>query len=67
MHWLRALQHAVSMPMAPIMCGMAPVQVGSMTRRPRPDDLELAFINASAATSPLTKTVKFFKGFGGKK
>lgn len=38
-----------------------------MTRRPRVDDLELAFLNASAATSPLTKTVQFFKGFGGGK
>jgi hypothetical protein len=37
-------------------------QVGAMTRRPAPDELELAFINASAAASPLTKTAKFLRG-----
>lgn len=33
-----------------------------MGRRPTSEDLELAFINASAASSPLTKTAKFLKG-----
>ena len=48
------------------------VQVGQMKQRPRPDDLELAMINASASQSPLTKTVAWAKGLmpgggGGKK
>ncbi|GIL93574.1 hypothetical protein Vretimale_19992 [Volvox reticuliferus] len=38
------------------------VQVGAMTRRPTSGDLELAFINAAAASSPLTKTAKFLRG-----
>ncbi|KAG2482133.1 hypothetical protein HYH03_018919 [Edaphochlamys debaryana] len=38
------------------------MQVGAMTRRPTPSDLELAFLNASAAASPLTKAAKFVKG-----
>lgn len=38
------------------------VQVGAMPRRPSPDDLQLAFINASAATSPLANTARFLKG-----
>ncbi len=38
------------------------MQVGAMGRRPTGEDLELAFINASAASSPLTKTAKFLKG-----
>ncbi|KAG2445463.1 hypothetical protein HXX76_000081 [Chlamydomonas incerta] len=38
------------------------VQVGAMPRRPTSSDLELAFLNASAASSPLTKTAKFIRG-----
>ncbi|EFJ50051.1 hypothetical protein VOLCADRAFT_104003 [Volvox carteri f. nagariensis] len=38
------------------------VQVGAMARRPTSSDLELAFINAAAASSPLTKTAKFLRG-----
>ncbi|GFR49679.1 hypothetical protein Agub_g11827, partial [Astrephomene gubernaculifera] len=38
------------------------VQVGAMPRRPSSGDLELAFLNASAAASPLTKTAKFLRG-----
>jgi hypothetical protein len=40
--------------------------VGRTKRRPTSDDLQLAFMNASAAESPLTKTVKFFKGLAAK-
>ncbi|GLC36602.1 hypothetical protein PLESTM_000470200 [Pleodorina starrii] len=45
------------------------VQVGAMSRRPANSDLEVAFINAAAASSPLTKTAKFLRGLipGGKK
>jgi hypothetical protein len=42
-------------------------QVGRTKRRPTSDDLQLAFMNAAAAESPLTKTVKFFKGLTAKK
>lgn len=38
------------------------VQVGQMSRRPTSSDLELAFINAKAAQSPLTSLVKGFRG-----
>lgn len=37
-------------------------QVGQMSRRPTASDLELAFINAKAAQSPLTSLVKGVKG-----
>lgn len=37
-------------------------QVGQTKTRPSPDDLQLAFMNAAAAESPLTRTVKFFRG-----
>jgi hypothetical protein len=36
-------------------------QVGQMKRRPTQSDLELAFMNASAAASPLTGAVKSAK------
>ena len=38
------------------------VQVGQTKQRPSPDDLELSMMNASAAQSPLTKTVAWAKG-----
>lgn len=38
------------------------VQVGQMKRRPSQSDLELAFMNARAASSPLTSLVKGVKG-----
>ncbi|PNW79845.1 hypothetical protein CHLRE_08g369000v5 [Chlamydomonas reinhardtii] len=38
------------------------VQVGAMPRRPTSSDLELAYLNASAASSPITKTAKFLRG-----
>lgn len=38
------------------------VQVGQMTRRPSESDLELAFMNARAASSPLTSLVKGVRG-----
>lgn len=46
----------------------APQVVGRQPRRPTPGDLELAFYNAAAASSPVTQGVKFFKGLasGGK-
>jgi hypothetical protein len=47
--------------------GQQHVQVGRTKRRPTSDDLQLAFMNAAAADSPLTKTVKFFKGLTAKK
>ena len=37
-------------------------QVGQMQRRPTASDLELAFINAKAAQSPLTSLVKGVRG-----
>lgn len=37
-------------------------QVGQMKRRPTQSDLELAFINAKAAQSPLTSLVKGVRG-----
>jgi hypothetical protein len=37
-------------------------QVGQLRRRPSPSDLEVAFINAKAATSPLTSLVKGVRG-----
>ncbi|GAX83646.1 hypothetical protein CEUSTIGMA_g11070.t1 [Chlamydomonas eustigma] len=37
------------------------VQVGSTKLRPRPEDLELAMMNASAAVSPLTQAVKMLR------
>ena len=48
------------------------VQVGQMKRRPAQSDLEIAFMNASAASSPLTGAVKGARGLfdalrGGKK
>ena len=46
------------------------VQVGQMKQRPKPDDLELAMMNASASQSALTKTVAWAKGLmpgGGRK
>ena len=33
-----------------------------MPRRPTSSDLELAYLNASAASSPITKTAKFLRG-----
>ncbi|GFH21087.1 DUF1995 domain-containing protein [Haematococcus lacustris] len=39
-------------------------QVGQTRQRPSNTDLELAFINASAAASPLTNLVKAFRGKG---
>lgn len=39
-----------------------PPQVGQMKRRPTGSDLELAFINAKAAQSPLTSLVKGVRG-----
>lgn len=39
-----------------------PPQVGQMQRRPTGSDLELAFINAKAAQSPLTSLVKGVRG-----
>jgi hypothetical protein len=38
------------------------LQVGQMKRRPTQSDLELAFINAKAAQSPLTSLVKGVRG-----
>jgi hypothetical protein len=38
-----------------------------MSRRPTPSDLELAFINAKAAQSPLTSLVKVVRGLFDKK
>jgi hypothetical protein len=38
------------------------MQVGALKRRPTPSDLELAFINAKAAQSPLTSLVKGVRG-----
>ena len=37
-------------------------QVGQMKQRPKPDDLELAMMNASASQSALTKTVAWARG-----
>ncbi len=42
-----------------------PQVVGRQPRRPTPGDLELAFYNAAAASSPVTQGVKFFKGLAG--
>jgi len=38
------------------------VQIGQMRRRPSPSDLELAFINANASASPLTKLAGGLRG-----
>lgn len=43
------------------------VQIGQPKARPQAAELELIFINASAAASPVTQAVKFFKGLTGKK
>lgn len=42
------------------------IQVGQLKKRPQQSELELIFINASAASSPVTQAVKFFKGLAGK-
>jgi hypothetical protein len=42
-------------------------QIGQSKRRPSMDDVQLAFINANASTSPLTKLVSTLRGGGGKK
>jgi len=41
------------------------VQIASTRRRPGQEELEVAFINASASRSPLTAVAKFFRGLGG--
>jgi hypothetical protein len=42
------------------------VQIGQTKSRPTSDDLQLAFINASAAQSPLSAAARGVKGlFGG--
>jgi hypothetical protein len=38
------------------------LQIGQMKQRPQQSDLELIFMNASAASSPLTGMVKSLKG-----
>jgi len=43
------------------------VQIGQMKQRPEQNDLELIFMNASAASSPLTSIVKSVKGIFSKK
>jgi hypothetical protein len=41
--------------------------IARQQRRPTSEDLELAFYNASAAESPITKGIKAVRGFTGKK
>ena len=42
-----------------------PSQIARQQRKPTGGELELAFYNAAAATSPLTQGVKFVKGLTG--
>lgn len=42
-------------------------QIGQLAKRPSQEELELAVYNATAADSPITKGIDFFKSLGKRK